>query len=308
MRLKRLELQGFKSFLDKTILTFEPGITGVVGPNGCGKSNIVDAIQWVMGEQSAKHLRGDSMTDVIFNGSDTKAPTSMAEVSLVLDRQGVTLSPSFSAFDKADEISVTRRVYRDGTGEYLINKTVCRLKDIHELFMDTGVGKRAYSIIEQGQIDRMINVKPEERRHLFEEVSGITKYKAKRKEAERKLEATRANMLRLQDIVLELEKQIRSLKVQATRAKKYKKDVIPIYIKGENTNFFYNLSKIRTSIGIKANLEMLYLVDEMYKQKDKTFLIVFGKPISIDNFTKDKTDAEWANHMKNKVYELAHEH
>ena len=222
MRLKRLELQGFKSFLDRTILTFEPGITGVVGPNGCGKSNIVDAIQWVMGEQSAKHLRGDSMTDVIFNGSDTKAPTSMAEVSLVLDRQGVSLSPSFSAFDKADEIAVTRRVYRDGTGEYLINKVQCRLKDIHELFMDTGVGKRAYSIIEQGQIDRMINVKPEERRYLFEEVSGITKYKAKRKEAERKLEATRANMLRLQDIIIELEKQIRSLKVQATRAKKYK--------------------------------------------------------------------------------------
>ena len=134
MRLKRLELQGFKSFLDRTILTFEPGITGVVGPNGCGKSNIVDAIQWVMGEQSAKHLRGDSMTDVIFNGSDTKAPTSMAEVSLVLDRQGVSLSPSFSAFDKGDEISVTRRVYRDGTGEYLINKVQCRLKDIHELF------------------------------------------------------------------------------------------------------------------------------------------------------------------------------
>ena len=239
MRLKRLELQGFKSFLDKTILTFEPGITGVVGPNGCGKSNIVDAIQWVMGEQSAKHLRGDSMTDVIFNGSDTKAPTSMAEVSLVLDRQGVTLSPSFSAFDKADEISVTRRVYRDGTGEYLINKTVCRLKDIHELFMDTGVGKRAYSIIEQGQIDRMINVKPEERRHLFEEVSGITKYKAKRKEAERKLEATRANMLRLQDIVLELEKQIRSLKVQATRAKKYKEikselETVDLYLLGRN--------------------------------------------------------------------------
>ncbi len=239
MRLKRLELQGFKSFLDRTILTFEPGITGVVGPNGCGKSNIVDAIQWVMGEQSAKHLRGDSMTDVIFNGSDTKAPTSMAEVSLVLDRQGVSLSPSFSAFDKGDEISVTRRVYRDGTGEYLINKVQCRLKDIHELFMDTGVGKRAYSIIEQGQIDRMINVKPEERRYIFEEVSGITKYKAKRKEAERKLEATRANMQRLQDIVIELEKQIRSLKVQATRAKKYKElkselETVDLYLLGRN--------------------------------------------------------------------------
>lgn len=227
MRLKRLELQGFKSFLDRTVLTFEPGITGVVGPNGCGKSNIVDAIQWVMGEQSAKHLRGDTMTDVIFNGSDSRAPTSMAEVTLVLDRTGVALSPTFASFDKHDEIAVTRRVYRDGTGEYLINRTICRLKDIHELFMDTGVGRRAYSIIEQGQIDRMINSKPEERRLIFEEVAGITKYKAKRKEAEKKLEGTRQNLLRLQDIVTELEKQIRSLKIQATRARKYKE------IKGE---------------------------------------------------------------------------
>ena len=239
MRLKRLELQGFKSFLDRTILTFEPGITGVVGPNGCGKSNIVDAIQWVMGEQSAKHLRGDSMTDVIFNGSDSKAPTSMAEVTLVLDRKGVPLAPQFAAFDKAEEIAVTRRVFRDGTGEYLINKTGCRLKDIHELFMDTGVGRRAYSIIEQGQIDRMINVKPEERRHLFEEVAGITKYKAKRKEAEKKLEGTRQNLLRLQDILTELEKQIRSLKVQATRAKKYKElkgelEAIDLFMLGRN--------------------------------------------------------------------------
>jgi chromosome segregation protein len=222
MRLKRLELQGFKSFLDRTILTFEPGITGVVGPNGCGKSNIVDAIQWVMGEQSAKHLRGEAMTDVIFNGSDHKAATSMAEVSLILDRNGVALSPQFAAFDKGEEIAVTRRVYRDGTGEFLINKTPCRLKDIHELFMDTGVGRRAYSIIEQGQIDRMINVKPEERRFLFEEVAGITKYKVKRKEAEKKLELTGQNLVRLHDIVNELEKQIRSLKVQATRARKYK--------------------------------------------------------------------------------------
>ncbi len=222
MRLKRLELQGFKSFLDRTILNFEPGITGVVGPNGCGKSNIVDAILWVMGEQSPKHLRGDTMTDVIFAGSDTKAATSFAEVSLVLDRESVALAPSFSAFEKADEISITRRLYRDGNAEFLINKTQCRLKDIHELFMDTGVGRRAYSIIEQGQIDRMINVKPEERRYLFEEVAGITKYKAKRKEAERKLDQTRQNLLRLQDIVTELEKQIRSLKIQATRARKYK--------------------------------------------------------------------------------------
>lgn len=239
MRLNRLELQGFKSFVDRTILTFQPGITGVVGPNGCGKSNIVDAIQWVMGEQSAKHLRGDSMVDVIFNGSDSRPAASTAEVSLILDRMGVALAPQFAAFDKGEEISITRRVYRDGTGEYLINKIQCRLKDIHELFMDTGVGKRAYSIIEQGQIDRMINVKPEDRRLIFEEVAGITKYKAKRKEAERKLEATRGNLQRLQDIILELEKQIRSLKIQATRARKYKElkgelETVDLYLLGRN--------------------------------------------------------------------------
>lgn len=222
MRLKRLELQGFKSFLDRTVLSFEPGVTGVVGPNGCGKSNIVDAILWVMGEQSPKHLRGENMTDVIFAGSDSRPPTSMAEVSLVLDKQGVALAPQFAAFDSGDEISITRRIYRDGTGEFLINKSACRLKDIHELFMDTGVGRRAYSIIEQGQIDRMINVKPEERRAIFEEVAGITKYKAKRKEAEKKLEQTRGNLVRLEDIVIELEKQLRSLKIQATRAKKFR--------------------------------------------------------------------------------------
>ncbi len=254
MRLKRLELQGFKSFLDRTILNFEPGITGVVGPNGCGKSNIVDAILWVMGEQSPKHLRGDTMTDVIFAGSDTKAATSFAEVSLVLDRESVALAPTFAAFDKGEEIMITRRLYRDGAGEFLINRTPCRLKDIHELFMDTGVGRRAYSIIEQGQIDRMINVKPEERRYLFEEVAGITKYKAKRKEAERKLDATRLNLVRLQDIVTELEKQIRSLKIQATRARKYKElktelEAADLFILGrELYEFQLTQSTLRTKV------------------------------------------------------------
>jgi chromosome segregation protein len=222
MRLKRLELQGFKSFMDRTILTFDSSVTGVVGPNGCGKSNIVDAILWVMGEQSPKHLRGHAMTDVIFNGAEGKSAVSMAEVSLILDRKGVPLAPQFAAFEKGDEIAITRRIFRDGTNEYLLNKISCRLKDIHELFMDTGVGRRAYSIIEQGQIDRMINVKPEDRRMLFEEVAGITKYKAKRKEAEKKLESTRQNLTRLQDIINELDKRIRTLKVQATRAKRYK--------------------------------------------------------------------------------------
>jgi len=263
MRLRRLELQGFKSFLDRTILTFEPGVTGVVGPNGCGKSNIVDAILWVMGEQSPKHLRGESMTDIIFAGSDSRAATSMAEVSLVMDRQGVALAPQFAAFNTAEEISITRRIYRDGTGEFLINKTPCRLKDIHELFMDTGVGRRAYSIIEQGQIDRMINVKPEDRRFLFEEVAGITKYKTKRKEAERKLELTRTNITRLVDIIAELEKQIRSLKIQATKARKFKEikgelEVVDLYLLGRN---LHSHEKLISELGAKRD-ELIALRSE----------------------------------------------
>ncbi len=222
MRLRRLELQGFKSFVDRTILPFEDGITGVVGPNGCGKSNIVDAIQWVMGEQSAKHLRGNEMSDVIFNGSENRPATSMAEVSLVMDTEGMNLPPHLLHLVKGNELTITRRLFRDGSAEYLINKMAVRLRDVHEVFMDTGVGRRAYSIIEQGQIDRMINVKPEDRRAIFEEVAGITKYKTKRKEAERKLEQTRLNIERVDDIVKELEKQIRSLKIQATRARKFK--------------------------------------------------------------------------------------
>ncbi len=236
--------------MDRTILTFDASVTGVVGPNGCGKSNIVDAILWVMGEQSPKHLRGESMTDVIFGGAEGKAPVSMAEVSLVLDRKGVALAPQFAAFDKGDEIAITRRIYRDGTNEYMINKSKCRLKDVHELFMDTGVGRRAYSIIEQGQIDRMINVKPEERRMLFEEVAGITKYKAKRKEAEKKLESTRLNLTRLQDIINELDKRIRTLKVQATRAKRYKE------LKGELETVDLHLMGRKVHDLVKAVVEL----------------------------------------------------
>ncbi len=258
MRLKRLELQGFKSFMDRTILTFDSSVTGVVGPNGCGKSNIVDAILWVMGEQSPKHLRGDTMTDVIFSGAEGKAAVSMAEVSLILDRKGVALAPQFAAFEKGEDIAITRRIYRDGTNEYMINKTKCRLKDVHELFMDTGVGRRAYSIIEQGQIDRMINVKPEDRRMLFEEVAGITKYKAKRKEAEKKLESTRQNLTRLQDIINELDKRIRTLKVQATRAKRYKElkgelETVDLFLMGRKA---HDLAKsVQTLEAAKADLQ-----------------------------------------------------
>ena len=224
MNIKRLELQGFKSFMDKTVLSFEEGITGVVGPNGCGKSNIVDAIFWVMGEQSAKHLRGSSMEDVIFNGSDNQSPLGMAEVTLVLSNP-VTAGPlpdERPEYLKYSEIEVTRRLYRSGESEYLINKTQCRLRDILDLFMDTGVGTKAYSIIEQGQISKMISAKPEDRRAIIEEAAGITKYKVRKKESLRKIESTQQNLLRINDIITELEKQLKYLQRQAKKAGDYR--------------------------------------------------------------------------------------
>lgn len=219
MRIKRLEITGFKSFLDSTRLIFDEGVTAIVGPNGCGKSNIVDAIRWVMGEQSAKNLRGKAMDDVIFGGSESRKPLGMAEVSLILDNTTGKAPPAFSDYA---EIEVTRRLYRNGDSEYLLNRTPCRLLDITELFMDTGVGSRTYSIIEQGKIGMIVNAKPEERRALIEEAAGVTKYKARKKTALRKIEATRQNLLRLGDIISEVRRQMNSLKRQAGRAERYR--------------------------------------------------------------------------------------
>ncbi len=215
MYLKRLEMAGFKSFADRTKLEFEPGIMAIVGPNGCGKSNISDAIRWVLGEQSAKSLRGAGMTDFIFNGTDTHKPMGMAEVSLTLAECEASLGIEYH------EVTVTRRVYRSGEGEYLINKTPCRLKDIQRLFMDTGVGTNSYSLMEQGRIDRILSSHPEDRREVFEEASGITKFKADRREAMRKLDQTEANLLRLADIIREVKRQIISLQRQAGKARRY---------------------------------------------------------------------------------------
>ncbi len=215
MYLKRLEMVGFKSFADRTKLEFEPGIMAIVGPNGCGKSNISDAVRWVLGEQSAKSLRGAGMTDFIFNGTDTHKPMGMAEVSLTLAECEAALGLEYH------EVTVTRRVYRSGEGEYLINKTPCRLKDIQRLFMDTGVGTNSYSLMEQGRIDRILSSHPEDRREVFEEASGITKFKADRREAMRKLDQTEANLLRLADIIREVKRQIISLQRQAGKARRY---------------------------------------------------------------------------------------
>ncbi len=219
MRLKRLEMHGFKSFAQRTTVEFPRGITAVVGPNGCGKSNIVDALRWVMGEQSARHLRGHNMEDVIFNGSESLAPTGMAEVSLVLDNEEGRGPAEYSGFT---EIMITRRLFRSGESEYAINKVPARLKDIIELFLGTGVGSKAYSIVEQGRVDGIVNAKPEERRVLIEEAAGTSKYKGRKLIAERKLERTQQNLLRVSDIVREIERQIRAIDLQAKKAERYR--------------------------------------------------------------------------------------
>lgn len=219
MRIKKLELIGFKSFKDRTVIQFDAGITGIVGPNGCGKSNIVDALVWVMGEMSAKDLRGSTMTDVIFAGAEGYSPLGMAEVSLTLENDG---GPFPAKYLKHTEIMVTRRLHRTGESDYFINKEPARLKDIQEIFMDTGAGSKGFSIIQQGMIGKIITSKPEERRTLIEEAAGITKFKARKKESQRKLQSTDQNLLRLQDIVGELKRQIDSLQRQAQRAERYR--------------------------------------------------------------------------------------
>jgi len=223
MKLKRLVLSGFKSFADRTGFEFDDGITCVVGPNGCGKSNLVDAFKWVLGSQSAKSLRGSEMADVIFNGSATRRPSGMAEVTLVFDNAGGLLQPGpKAAQDLSDKtLSVTRRLYRSGLSEYLINKTPCRLKDIREMFMDTGIGVDAYSLIEQGRVEVFLQASQDERRAIFDEAAGISKYKARKREAMRKLERVEQNLLRLNDIVQEVEKRLRSIKYQAGKARSY---------------------------------------------------------------------------------------
>ncbi len=221
MQLKTLEMIGFKSFSDKTVVTFQPGVTAVVGPNGCGKSNISDAIRWVLGEQSAKHLRGDKMEDVIFNGSENRKPLGMAEVTLRLTNVSGTLSSS--EFGEYQELEITRRLYRSGESEYLINKIPCRLKDIRDLMMDAGVGSKIHAIIEQDKVDQILSSKPQDRRFLFEEVAGVMKYKARRQEALSKLESTQQNQLRVTDIITEVRRQVNSLDRQAKKAERYQK-------------------------------------------------------------------------------------
>ncbi len=213
MHLKKIILNGFKSFADKVVLNFDDGITGIVGPNGSGKSNVIDAVRWVMGEQSAKNLRGEVATDIIFAGSERRKPLGMAEVSLIFDNSDET------AFCPPEyrhelEIALTRRIYADGQREYLINRKPCRLKDIVHFFTSTGLGGKSYSMIQQGQVERILNAKPEELREILEEAAGTLSFKKRRQEAEKKLEDTQTHLSRVEDIVSELDTQSETLKKQ----------------------------------------------------------------------------------------------
>ena len=207
MYLKRLEMYGFKSFAEKTVLEFIPGITTVIGPNGSGKSNISDCIRWILGEQSIKNLRGTKSEDIIFSGTQNRKALGFAEGSLIFDNSDGRLPIEYS------EVTITRKIYRSGETGYFINKTPCRLKDIIELFMDTGIGKDGYSIIGQGKIDEILSNKSEDRRHIFEEAAGIVKYRVRKNESEKKLEQTKINLLRINDIIQEIENNIEPLKL-----------------------------------------------------------------------------------------------
>ncbi len=219
MRLKKLEITGFKSFLEKVVVDFSPGISGIVGPNGCGKSNIADAIRWVMGEQRVKTLRGKKMDDIIFNGSEEASPVGMAEVSMTLSADEQQFPGSFAEFS---EVMITRRLFRDGESEYTINKIPCRLLDVREFFMGTGVGARTYSLVEQNSVASLVEAKPEERRQFIEEAAGISKYKSRKESAARKMEATQQNLLRLNDIIREVKSQLGTISRQAKKAEQYK--------------------------------------------------------------------------------------
>jgi len=219
MRLRRIEIVGFKSFMERTVFTFPSRITGIVGPNGCGKTNVADAVLWAMGEMRPTHLRSRSMEDVIFNGTEALKPLGMAEVSLVFENDGAIPLEGFGDFN---EISVARRLFRSGESEYLINKIPCRLKDVRDLFLGTGVGVNAYSVIEQGEVDMLLNARPEERRLLIEEAAGVTKYKERKKETLQKMERTKQNLLRVQDVIGEVRRQMNALRRQAARARRYR--------------------------------------------------------------------------------------
>ena len=260
MYLKRLELQGFKSFADKTILEFKPGITTVIGPNGSGKSNISDSIRWVLGEQSMKSLRGASSSDIIFAGTQNRKSLGFAEASIVIDNSDGKLPIEYN------EVTVTRKIYRSGETGYFINKTPCRLKDILELFMDTGIGKDGYSIIGQGKIDEILSNKSEDRRRIFEEAAGIVKYRTRKQESEKKLEQTKLNLLRINDILSEIEGTIEPLKLQSEKAKKFLD--LREELKGIEVGLFlYNIENYKAKL--EEIVKDIEIMQSQYDDEDK---------------------------------------
>jgi chromosome segregation protein len=272
--LKRLEMHGFKSFAEKICLDFNSGITSVVGPNGSGKSNIADAIRWVLGEQSIKTLRGTKMEDVIFAGTEHRKPLGFAEVSITLDNSDSSLPIAY------DEVTITRRVFRSGESEYMINKTACRLKDITELLLDTGIGRDGYSVIGQGRVDEILSTRSEDRRHIFEEASGIMKYKVRKQDAEKKLELTRQNLERINDIITELETQLEPLKKQSETARRYLDLRESLKVLEVNV-YLDSMDKFR---------EKLKTLEEQYKTVKDQIEAENKKLEEITNSNKDKTD------------------
>ena len=274
MYLKNLTVFGFKSFANKTTLNFQPGVTAIVGPNGCGKSNVSDAIRWVLGEQSAKALRGGEMADVIFNGTDGRKPLGMAEVSLTIggvDEEHLKAAGVEVAYN---EVTITRRVFRDGGSEYFINKTSCRLKDVQQLFMGTGVGRTSYSIMAQGNITQILSSKPEDRRMIFEEAAGITKFKSQKKESLRKLEYTDQNLLRVADLIREVKRQIGSLQRQAGKARRYKQLMVELqHLETQLARHQFDIlqSEIneRQQLADKLRIEIEVISEDVLKREDQ---------------------------------------
>ena len=293
MYLKSIEVYGFKSFANRIVFEFNKGITGIVGPNGSGKSNVGDAVRWVLGEQSAKQLRGAKMEDVIFAGTELRKPHGSAYVAITLDNSDHSLPVDYK------EVTVARRVYRSGESEYLINGTVSRLKDVNALFFDTGIGKEGYSIIGQGQVERILSGKPEERRELFDEAAGIVKYKKNKAATEKSLEAERENLSRVNDILSELEKQVGPLQKQSEVAKKY------LIYKGELKRFDVNvflLENERIDITLKENEERLQIVNDDSERLKLEYEQTKTEYERIETELEESTQK--IDEIKNKIHEL----
>lgn len=281
MIFKKIEMVGFKSFADRTVIEFDNNFTAIVGPNGCGKSNVSDAIRWVLGEQSPKSLRGNSMQDVIFNGTEKRKSLSYCEVTLTFDN-----STRFFNFDY-DELAITRKLYRSGESEYLINRNTCHLRDITNLLYNSGLGKNGYSVVGQGKVTEIVDSKPENRRAMFEDAAGISKYKSDKAEAERKLDRTRDNLTRIRDILSEIERQMGPLKKQAENAKKY------LEFKGQLKDLevnayiyqYENANTLKAQIGVKLQAieEQLSLRQEEFENANKAY---DKSMLDLENFDK----------------------